>query len=216
MPYAGAAYVFARSGTTWSQEAYLKPSNPDANDWFGAGGLGLSGNTIVVGSTGEASTATGVNGNQADNSCKGVGAAYVFVKSGGSWSQQAYLKASYNANHGVAALFGGDAAIQGDTILIGAAGEKSAATGIGGEQGDETRDQSGAAYVFTRSAGVWTQASYMKASNTDAGDAFGLHVAISGETIVISAAGEASAAGGTDIDPSDNSAPDAGAVYVIR
>jgi hypothetical protein len=75
---AGAAYVFVRNGTTWSQQAYLKASNTGASDSFG-GSVAVSGDTVVVGAPGEGSSATGVNGNQADNSVTGAGAAYVFT-----------------------------------------------------------------------------------------------------------------------------------------
>ena len=76
-----------------TQQAYLKASNPDVLDLFGYA-VAISGDTLVVGARGEDSNATGVNGNQADNSASSAGAAYVFVRSGSSWSQQAYLKAS--------------------------------------------------------------------------------------------------------------------------
>ncbi len=89
----GAVYIFIRSGTTWSQQAYLKASNTGAGDWFGSA-VAVSGDTLVVGARFEDSNATGVNGDQADNSVNDSGAAYVFVRSGTTWSQQAYLKAS--------------------------------------------------------------------------------------------------------------------------
>ena len=56
--------------------------------------VAISGDTVVVGAWRESSNATGVNGNQDDNSAGAAGAAYVFVRNGGVWSQQAYLKAS--------------------------------------------------------------------------------------------------------------------------
>src|SRR5207248_644726 len=90
---AGAAYVFVRSGTTWTQEAYLKASNAGANDGFGES-VAISGDTVVVGAANEDSHATGVDANQADESAADSGAAYVFVRSGTTWAQQAYLKAS--------------------------------------------------------------------------------------------------------------------------
>ena len=94
---AGAAYVFTRSGTTWSQQAYLKASNThntQFGDIFGYS-VAISGDTLVVGAHGEDSNATGVNGDQANNSMGGnSGAAYVFTRSGTTWTQQAYLKAS--------------------------------------------------------------------------------------------------------------------------
>jgi len=70
------------------QQAYLKASNTGAGDQFGPS-VAVSGDTVVVGATGEASSASGVNGNQTDNSADQAGAVYVFVRSGGTWSQQA-------------------------------------------------------------------------------------------------------------------------------
>ena len=74
-------------------EAYLKASNTDAGDGFGLS-IAVDGDTIVVGAPFDDSAATGINGNQADNSATNAGAAYVFVRSGTTWTQQAYLKAS--------------------------------------------------------------------------------------------------------------------------
>ena len=76
-----------------AQQAYLKASNTDAGDGFGES-VAVSGDTVVVGASGEASNAKGVNGDQNDNSALYAGAAYVFVRNGTTWSQQAYLKAS--------------------------------------------------------------------------------------------------------------------------
>jgi hypothetical protein len=67
-----------RNGTSWSQQAYLKASNTDAYDVFGWS-VALSGDTALVGAQGEASNASGVNGDQGDNSITSSGAAYMFV-----------------------------------------------------------------------------------------------------------------------------------------
>jgi hypothetical protein len=142
----GAAYVFIRSGTTWSQQAYLKASNTGAGDLFG-NAVGVSGDTVVVGAWQEDSNATGVDGNQANESEFAAGAAYVFVRAGGgtNWTQQAYLKAS---NTGAGDAFGRSVAVSGDTVLVGADGESSSATGVNGNQDDNSAADSGAAYVF--------------------------------------------------------------------
>jgi hypothetical protein len=210
-PEAGAAYVFVRSGGVWTQQAYLKASNTGVGDEFGFS-VAISGETIVVGARREASNATGVNGNQADNSAAGSGAAYVFVRSGGVWTQQAYLKAS---NTGAGEYFGSSVAISGETIVVGAVGEDSNATGVNGNAADNSAADAGAAYVFVRSGGVWTQQAYLKASNTGAGDLFGWSVAISGETIVVGAHFEDSNATGVHGNQADNSAHQAGAAYVF-
>jgi hypothetical protein len=208
---AGAAYVFVRSGGAWAQQAYLKASNTDGVDNFGAC-VSISGDTVVVGAPGEDSNATGVNGDQSNNSAGNAGAAYVFVRSAGVWTQQAYLKAS---NTDASDLFGWSVAVSGDTLVVGAIYESSNATGVNGVQSDNSASFAGAAYVFVRSAGVWTQQAYLKASNTDARDYFGQSVRISGDTVVVGAYFESSNAMGVNGDQSDNSARSAGAAYVF-
>ena len=211
---AGAAYVFVRDGAgNWAQQAYLKASNSDSGDFFGASVV-IAGNIVVVGAVGESSSAAGVNGNQADNSARFAGAAYVFVRTGGvTWSQQAYLKAS---NTGKFDIFGGSVSIAGDTVVVGAAREDSIATGVDGNQGDNSAAESGAAYVFVRDgAGHWSQNAYLKASNTGGGDLFGNSVAISGDSVVIGALREESNATGVNGEQDDDSATQAGAAYVF-
>jgi hypothetical protein len=140
-------YVFVRSETTWAQQAYLKASTTGANDLFGYS-VAVSGDTVVVGAYQEDSNATGVNGNQADNSATDAGAAYVFVRSGATWAQQAYLKAS---NTGATDFFGYNVAVSGNTVVVGAHQEASNATGVNGEQADNSAANAGAAYVFVPS-----------------------------------------------------------------
>ena len=129
--------------------------------------MAVSGDTVVVGALWEDSSATGVNGNQSDNSAADAGAAYVFVRSGTTWSQQAYLKAS---NTGAGDYFGCSVAVSGDTVVVGAYGEDSSATGVNGNQSDNSATDAGAAYVFVRSGTTWSQQAYLKASNTGADD----------------------------------------------
>jgi hypothetical protein len=207
----GAAYVFIRSGGVWSQEAYLKASNTETNDYFGYS-VSISGDTIVMQAPHEDSSATGINGNESDNSVSNAGAAYVFVRSGGVWSQEAYLKAS---NTEADDQFGTSVSISGDTIVAAAPYEDSSATGVGGTQSDNSALNAGAAYVFVRSGGVWTQEAYLKASNTQAGDFFGSAAAISGDMIVVGAPSEDSNATGVGGSQSDNSADFAGAAYAF-
>ncbi|MEX2498054.1 MAG: Ig-like domain-containing protein [Wenzhouxiangellaceae bacterium] len=211
---AGAAYVFTRNGDgIWSQQAYLKASNTGANDLF-ARAIAVDGDTVVVGANGEDSNATGVDGDQTDNSAFGAGAAYVFTRDGtGTWSQQAYLKAS-TTNFDDS--FGTSVAVDGDTVAVGAWFEDSNATGTNGDQTDNSASSAGAVYVFTRDgAGTWSQQAYLKASNTDGGDWFGGSVAVESDTVIVGATREDSNATGVDGDESDNSAGWAGAVYVF-
>ena len=210
-PAAGAAYVFAWDGTKWSQQAYLKASNRESSDEFGTS-VAVSENTVVVGSPGEDSNATGVEGSQASNSAPGAGAAYVFVWSGTAWNQQAYLKAS---NTGSSDEFGTSVAISWDTIVVGARGEDSNAKGVNGNQSNNSAAESGAAYVFTRNVTTWTQQAYLKGCNTGANDFFGRSVAVSADTVVVGAHLEDSSATGIGGNASDNGAADSGAAYVF-
>ena len=162
---AGSAYVFARDGGIWIQEAKLVASDPAADDLFGTS-VAISGETVVVGAWND-DGAAGAN----------QGSAYVFVSSGLAWIQQAKLEASDAA---AGDIFGGSVAISGETIVVGASFD----------DGDE-----GSAYVFARSGGVWSQQQKLEASDAAAGDQFGRSVAISGETIVVGARRDDGAAG---------------------
>jgi hypothetical protein len=193
------------------QQAYLKASNTDAGDSFGSS-VAISGDTVVVGAYAERSKATGINGVQSDNSARWAGAVYVFARSSGVWTQQAYLKAS---NTDASDRFGSSVTISGDTVVAGAWGEASSATGVNGVQTNSSALYPGAAYVFVRSSGAWTQQAYLKASNTDGGDYFGVSVSVSDDTVVVGAPYENSNATGVNGDQSDNSASGAGAVYVF-
>jgi len=224
--WAGAVYVFSRSGGSWSQQAYVKASNTEAYDRFGRSvALSGDGNTLAVKAHGEGSNATGISTNgsgEADNSAGASGAVYVFSRSGGSWSQQAYVKAS---NTGAEDWFGDSVALSGDgnTLAVGAHLEDSSATGIstdGSGEVDNSADGAGAVYVFGRSGGSWSQQAYVKASNTGADDRFGQSVALNddGNTLAVGAHLEDSNATGISTDGSgeaDNSADWAGAVYVF-
>jgi len=206
----GLVYVFVRNGTTWSQQATLQASNAAPDDLFGLT-VAVSGDTIVVGALFEDSDASGVNGDQSNDRAPDSGAAYVFVRNGVTWSQQAYLKAS---NTRTKDYFGGVVAVSGETIVIGAEHEDSSATGVNGDQSNNSADNAGAAYVFVRTGVTWSQQAYLKASNTETGDLFGGSVALSGDTVVIGAF-EDSRARGVNGDQSDNSAVDSGAAYVF-
>lgn len=210
-PDAGAAYVFVRSGTTWSQQAYLKASNSDPGDQFGFS-VAISGETIVVGGPLEDSNTTAINGNQANNSALNAGAAYVFVRSGSTWSQQAYLK-PFNTDAGD--QFGQQVAIDGDTAVVGAIFEDSNAVGVNGNGADNTQISSGAAYVFVRNGTTWSQQAYLKASNTQAGDRFGEAVGVSGDIVVVGAPFEDSDSSLANGDQTSNNLADSGAAYVF-
>ena len=169
----------------------------------------------ITGAFLEDGAATGVNGNQNDNSADNSGAVYVFVRSGELWQQQAYIKASNTGeddSFGMAVSLSAD----GNTLAVGTTREDSAATGINGNQNDDSVEQAGAAYVFTRSAGLWQQQAYIKASNNEFEDGFGRAVSLSadGNTLAVGAIDEDSSATGINGDQNNNSTPSSGAVYL--
>jgi hypothetical protein len=167
---------------------------------------------MVVGAFGEKSKATGINGDQTNDSSNDAGAVYVFTRNGTEWRQQAYLKASNTDDQD---WFGHSVDISGDSVVIGARFEDSSATGVNGEQDDNTKFNSGATYIFARSSDQWSQQAYLKASNTEQGDGFGWSVSISRNSVTIGAAGEESGASGINGDQADNSKGSVGAVYAF-
>ena len=215
---AGAVYVFMRNSTVWSQQAYLKASNAEANDSFG-GSLSLSsdGDTLAVGATGEGSNATGVNGTELDNSEDSSGAVYVFIRdTGNNWAQHSYIKASNTQNLDA---FGSKLALSedGSTLAVSATGEDSSATGINGSQNNDSYIYSGATYVFSFSNNTWSQQAYIKASNSDQNDLFGDSLSLSsdGNTLAVGATREGSNSTGIGGNQESNNTAASGAVYVF-
>lgn len=245
----GAAYVFTRSGGEWTQEAYLKPATTFFSTLFGSSvDISGDGNTLAVGAKGDTSII--VNTDNADSIDKalvqeaaaliGTGSTYVFTRSGTTWAQEAYLQASTLT---AAGEFGGDVSLSkdGNTLAVGSFREASNAKGINGDEGDTSAVRAGAVFVYTRDNSVWTQRSYVKASNTDADDRFGLNVDLSGDgkTMAVGAHRESgrgyasatsseassdasstsssacSASSTEALDQCDNSANTAGAVYLF-
>jgi hypothetical protein len=196
--------------------AYIKASNTGSSDRFGASvALSADGLTLAVGAPGESSAATGINGDQSDNSALSAGAVYVFTRSGSAWVQQDYIKAS---NTGVGDAFGTDVSLsrRGDTLAVSAVGEDSSARGIGGDQTSNDAVDSGAVYIFQRTGSTWSQEAYIKASNAEAGDKFGnsLQISDGGDILIVGAPEEDSNGVGAGRNPGDNSAVNAGAAYV--
>jgi hypothetical protein len=221
----GAVYVFVRSGATWAQQAYVKPTNPQMSADFGhAVVLSADGNTMAVSAYWEASKATGVNGDAADESIPQAGAVYVFTRNGTRWTQQAYIKASNTGEAGTEDKFGdGDQfgvsltlSDDGRTLAVGAISEDSNAAGINGNQADNSAVSAGAVYVFSRAGTTWTQQAYIKASNPDPADMFGYSVALNGDgnTLAVGSYDESGSARGIN-GPPDNMRRGAGAVYVF-
>jgi FG-GAP repeat len=160
-PGQGLAYVFLRSGGVWGQQQKLDPVGATPFGAFGTS-VAISGETVVVGAPFD-HAAGGFN----------QGSAYVFLRSGGIWSQQQKLEASDAAWFD---NFGASVAISGETVVVGAPRDDIAA---GFTQGS--------AYVFVRSDGVWSQQQKLEAADAAEDDEFGDSVAISGETVVAGA-----------------------------
>jgi uncharacterized repeat protein (TIGR01451 family) len=157
----GSAYVFVRSGTTWSQQAQLSASDGAEYDRFGWS-VALSGDTALVGAFYDD---MGTHTNQ--------GSAYIFVRSGTNWTQQVKLTASDGAAQD---YFGYSVALSGDTALVGAFVDHVGAN----------TDQ-GSAYIFVRSGMTWTQQAQLTASDGAESDYFGNSVALSGDTALVGA-----------------------------
>jgi hypothetical protein len=169
-PNAGAAYVFVRAlGPTgapaWRQQAELTAADGEAGDLFGTS-VAVESDAALVGAP-DASAA----------GRHGVGAAYVFARSGASWTQQAKLTASDSlVSSQVKIGFGSSVALFGDAAVVGAPGHDRA-----------NRKDSGAAYTFARSGTMWVQQQLLTAADGGPLDALGTSVALSGDTSLVGA-----------------------------
>lgn len=161
---AGSAYVFERSGSSWSQQAKLTADDRDSGDYFGEV-VSLSGDTALVGAVQDEDP----NGHSA-------GSAYVFDRAGGQWSQRAKLVSD---SGGSGDFLGRGVALAGRTALVGSPGP-----------GASRESQTGAVYVFEDSGGSWTQKGKLIPSNGDSEDAFGGRIATAADTALVSAVGD--------------------------
>lgn len=211
-PEAGAAFVYVRSGSAWLFEAYLKAFNSDAFDRFGAV-VSLSGNTVVIGAPGESSSATTIDGDDSDNSAPFSGAAYVFLRSGTTWSQQAYVKTGLSLFPG---FMGSDLSLAGDTLVVGCEGEGSAASGVNGDAMLCCEELSGAALVFERSGTTWTETTYLKAPAPNDNDAFGQSVATDGTSIIVGSRTHSGSGRGINGNFNNTGSLESGSAYIFE
>jgi FG-GAP repeat len=161
----GAAYVFQRQGTVWSLQQKLIPDQGGPDAEFSSFGLvsAIQGDTIIVGAP---------LYNRASNS---AGAAFVYQRSGGTWTQTQKLTSNELTPE---VGFAGAVAMNGDTAVFGGVGDS-----INGRS-------SGAAWVFTRQNGVWSQQQKLKAHDPSENAFFGQSVSVSGDLIVVGAPGD--------------------------
>ncbi len=159
-PEAGAAYVFIRvDADEWAQQAKLTGADIGIFDRFGKA-IALHDNTAIVGVAGK------------DEGAEDSGAAYVFIRNGTNWTQQAKLTHS-DAVPGD--RFGFSVSVTGDNILIGAPLSNTAGP------------DSGAAYLFTRNGLSWNEEFKLIPNDTGVGDAFGYAVELDENTAIIGA-----------------------------
>ena len=183
----GAAYVFARNGSTWAQQAFLQvpPAFHSSNDFFGYSvSINANGNTVAVGANNDDGLSTLDTVNE--------GAVYIFGRSGTAWTYVTDIRAS---NRQAGDLFGRAVSLSddGNTLAVGATGE------------DDSAANSGAAYIFTRSGSTWVQQAFIKApdASLSAGARFG-------QVVTLSADGNTLAVG------AQNKDGNTGAVYIFR
>jgi hypothetical protein len=150
----GSAYVFTRTGTTWTQQAKLLASDGETADMFGCS-VSIDGNTALIGASGD------------DDNEVNSGSAYVFTRTGTTWTQQQKLLTFDGATFDD---FGLSVSLDGDTALIGAPGYGP-----------------GSAYIFTHTGTTWTQQAKLLASDGSASGGFGFSVSLSGDTALIGA-----------------------------
>ena len=164
--YAGSAYIFTRSGTTWTYTAELKAADYDDGDTFGSS-VAIDGSSIIIGAPLDNRKATG------------AGSAYAFVHTGGVWVQQYKM---YATDAQLGDQFGRSVGVSGSRAVVGAIEE------------DGKGSNAGAAYVFERSGLVWSQKAEIRAADGAANDVLGSAVAISGSTVVLGAPGNSTGA----------------------
>lgn len=156
--YVGSAYIFTRSGTTWTQQAKLVPTSGGYYDYFGYA-VQLDGDTALIGAPGSQFNPIY------------PGAAYIFIRSGTTWTQQTKLVASDGQDGD---YFGNSVSLDGDTAII----------------GSEYWSGTGSSYVFTRTGTTWTQQTKITPYDGFSGEMFGLSVSIQGDTSLIGAPGD--------------------------
>jgi len=155
----GSAHLFTRIGTNWSAQAKLTAADGAAGDYFGWS-LGRDGGTAIIGARGD------------DDAGQNAGSAYIFFRSGTTWSQQAKLTA---ADGDLEDNFGYAVSVSGGIATVGARGQ------------DGPGKDAGAVYLFSRSGTTWQQQVKVSAPKVSAGDAFGHALAMTGKQIFVGA-----------------------------
>lgn len=189
--HAGFIEIYSRRSGQWAFETRLKASNAEVGDNFGSSlSISKDGSTILVGASGEASSATKVGGDKADNSVLDSGAAYVFERTGTTWAEVAYLKAATSMP---SEKFGSATALSADGSIAWVAGNGSSVHG------------------YRKAAGTWSH--FNSASSSIPGEGRSLAVSDDGATLAV---GMPSDPSGLETSPNDTSAANSGAVLVLK
>ncbi|BFM19779.1 hypothetical protein [Gilvimarinus japonicus] len=232
----GAVYVYQNTNSNWQQQALIKASNAEKQDFFGVRvALSADGSRLAASAPYEDSNAAGVNGNQDDNSVDLAGAVYVFDLSDEDWNQQAYIKPSTKSWHdspcfdprppsiecyettpsrfGYALAF----ADEGNLLAVGSPGDNSSSGGINGDEEDFKARSSGAVHILRYTDAGWGHTDYIKAATPGMNDEFGLSLALSadGSRLAVGAPYEDGAGSGLDADATTIGEADSGAAYLF-
>jgi len=167
--YSGAAYVYVKDGNNWVQQTRLAASTPQAGDLFGSS-VAIDRDTIVVGAVGNDSI------DENGNAAPGMGAVYIFARSGDQWQQQAKIEPEDGSK---ADYFGNAVAIVGERIIVGASGK---------DIGNTT--DTGKVYSYYRSGTKWYQSQSISASNPEKNAGFGSSLDLDGPRLVVGAPSE--------------------------
>ncbi len=211
----GAAYIFHYTGTTWVQDAILKPHiGTSVNDFFG-GNVAISGDGeyIAVGAIGEDTSSIGINAGVNEGKSSS-GAVYTYKHTGSNaYAFDTFFKANQTD---VDDWFGTDVDLNtdGSTLAVGALNEDGSNTGVNPTNNNSTSN-AGAAYIFKRTGATWIQEAYIKASQINVNDTFGLSVSIdgSGNRLVVGSKSEDGNGKGVNSAINESSS-NSGAAYV--
>ncbi len=211
----GAAYVFTRANGLWVQQAFLKPATPFLWTHFGNSvDISSDASTIAIGAVGDVNgmdqlVSRGLN---IENKNMFTNSVYIFKHSGTTWAQEAVIKPEVNFP---SYEFGNSVKLSadGDLLAIGSYRESSNAKGIDGNPGDTSANSAGAMFIFKRDSNDWSQQAYVKASDTEAQDRFGISIGVSndGKTIAVGAHRKSAQTSST---ASSQATEAAGAVYI--
>ena len=199
--FAGAVYIFKRTGTTWAVERKIEDGSNGftalgASDYFGWRGVSLKGNRLAVGAHGD----DGKN-----DSTTNAGAVYIFKRTGTTWSLERKIE---DGSDGFTALdssdgFGWEVSLDNDRLAVGANGDDGKNNGT---------NKAGAVYIFKRTATTWSLERKIEDESDGftalgSSDNFGLDVSLDGDRLAVGAYYD---------DGKSDSTTNAGAVYIFK